>query len=81
MISDQVKKDFVLVNKFLDNLGLYRIKSTEWEKIVEKQEQKGIAKYGHTIDDCPNDAYDWQVMMLEEMVDFMVYYRKYMERF
>ena len=77
MISDQVKKDFVFVNKFLDNLGLYKIKSTEWASIVEKQEQKGIAKYGHTIDDCPDDKYNWKGMMMEELADAMMYFRKW----
>lgn len=76
MISDQVKRDSGHVNRFLNQLGLDRIKIKDWESIVERQEQKGIAKYGHTIDDCPNDKYDWHQMIAEELVDCMMYVRK-----
>jgi len=43
------------------------------KKIVELQQEKGIKKYGHSIDNCPLDKYDWQKMMGEELADFLIY--------
>lgn len=40
---------------------------------VEYQINKGFGKYNHTLDDCPDNAYDFDHMALEEMVDGMQY--------
>jgi chromosome segregation ATPase len=42
-------------------------------EILEKQNAKGLATYGHTLDDCPMDKYDWNHMALEELIDALQY--------
>lgn len=42
-------------------------------KILDKQNKKGMDTYGQTLDECPDDAYDWQQMMIEELVDALQY--------
>jgi len=44
--------------------------------VLDKQEQKGIKTYGQTLEDCPDYAYDWQNMALEELVDAVQYMAK-----
>ena len=34
---------------------------------------KGYETYGQTLDDCPDDAYDWQQMQIEELLDGLQY--------
>lgn len=41
--------------------------------LVDAQDEKGIKKYGVTIDDAKDEQYDWNVMALEELVDGMKY--------
>ena len=43
---------------------------------VISQQDKGLKKYGHSIDDCPNDKYDWVDMSYEEIADFLIYKQK-----
>ena len=43
----------------------------EFSKIIDSQEQKGIEKYGKTIDEAKN--YDWKLMALEEAADLQKY--------
>lgn len=43
----------------------------EFSKIIDAQDQKGIEKYGKTIDDAVN--YDWELMALEEAADLQKY--------
>lgn len=46
------------------------------DRVLDKQNEKGMATYGQTLDDCPDDAYEWNVMALEEMADGMQYMAK-----
>lgn len=39
--------------------------------LLDAQDEKGIAKYGKTIDDA--EDYDWNVMAMEEMADGLKY--------
>lgn len=39
--------------------------------VVDKQDRKGMRKYGKTIDDATD--YDWNLMALEESVDLNKY--------
>lgn len=39
------------------------------EKKLDQQNAKGLINYGQTIDDCPENDYDWSVMALEESLD------------
>lgn len=42
-------------------------------EILDQQEQKGITTYGHTLEDCPDEDYDWDIMALEELIDALQY--------
>lgn len=37
---------------------------------------KGYETYGQTLDDCPDDAYDWDQMLIEELLDGLQYMAK-----
>jgi NTP pyrophosphatase (non-canonical NTP hydrolase) len=41
--------------------------------LLDRQEEKGIATYGHTLEDCPEDKFDWQQMTIEELIDALQY--------
>ena len=46
------------------------------DRVLDKQNAKGMATYGQTLDECPDEAYDWNVMAIEELVDGMQYLAK-----
>lgn len=46
------------------------------KKVRLQQMQKGLNTYGQTLDDCPADAYDWNVMAIEELTDAINYLAK-----
>ena len=48
----------------------------EYRDILEHQYNKGMSKYGHTIDNCPNNKFNWTNTLLEELVDASVYILK-----
>lgn len=41
--------------------------------ILDKQNEKGLKKYGESIDEASNEDYDWNRMALEEAVDLIQY--------
>ncbi|WP_145148537.1 hypothetical protein [Paenibacillus xylanexedens] len=45
-------------------------------ELLDKQNEKGIAKYGSTIDQAADQYYDWKLMAMEEMVDLIQYQQK-----
>ncbi len=50
------------------------------DRVLDKQNEKGMATYGHTLDDCPDEAYDWKMMAIEELVDGIQYLAKENQR-
>jgi len=50
------------------------------ERNINKQIAKGMRKYGHTLEDCPVDRYDWQAMLIEELIDALQYQQKELQR-
>lgn len=42
-------------------------------EILDKQDQKGLLKYGTTIDEANDKNYNWNLMALEESADLMKY--------
>ena len=50
------------------------------DRVLDKQNAKGMATYGQTLDDCPDDDYDWNVMAIEELADGMQYLAKENQR-
>ncbi|MFD1203571.1 nucleoside triphosphate pyrophosphohydrolase family protein [Sporosarcina contaminans] len=47
---------------------------------IDQQTEKGVNKYSHTLDDCPPNKYDWQTMIIEELVDALQYQQKEIRR-
>jgi NTP pyrophosphatase (non-canonical NTP hydrolase) len=45
--------------------------------LLDMQEQKGIQTYGHSLEDCPDDKFDWQQMTIEELIDALQYQVKF----
>lgn len=43
------------------------------EQRLTEQTDKGIAKYGQSLDEVPVDAYNWNQMAAEEMIDGLQY--------
>jgi hypothetical protein len=41
--------------------------------IMDSQDVKGFKKYNKTLDVVPLDAYDWDLMAMEEMADCIKY--------
>lgn len=50
------------------------------EQHIDEQNAKGMANYGQSLDDSPVDAYDWQNMIIEEMIDALQYQQKEMKK-
>ncbi|MED4885041.1 hypothetical protein [Bacillus smithii] len=40
---------------------------------LEIQLNKGYSKYHQTLDECPDEAYDWDSMLIEELIDGIQY--------
>ena len=55
------------------------IPNSLYREILERQNTKGLAEYGHSLDDCPNEKYDWITQMLEEKIDYHQYKDKFRE--
>jgi hypothetical protein len=51
-----------------------------FSKILDAQDEKGIKKYGTTIDEASDQNYDWNVMALEECADLFKYLIKENQR-
>ena len=46
------------------------------DRVLDKQNAKGMATYGQTLDDCPDESYDWKMMAIEELADGIQYLAK-----
>ena len=47
---------------------------------IDAQNEKGMKKYGESIDDCPVDDYDWQQEIIQELIDALNYQQKEISR-
>ncbi|OMF46585.1 hypothetical protein [Paenibacillus peoriae] len=45
-------------------------------ELLDKQNEKGLKKYGTTIDQVSDMVYDWKLMALEEAIDLIQYQQK-----
>jgi chromosome segregation ATPase len=75
-----------LTNNFAEGIikGL-RPKTTQavidgFSKLLDAQDDKGIKKYGTTIDEAEDAEYDWRIMALEETADLQKYLVKEIKR-
>ncbi len=50
-----------------------RKKINEW---LDERDEKGVETYGQTLTECPDDAYNWNVMIMEELLDGIQYAAK-----
>lgn len=39
------------------------------EEGIDAQNAKGLKNYNQTLDDCPAEDYEWNIMMIEELID------------
>lgn len=72
----KINKNVTISNKYLGNGKINVNFEIDCDKLIDtlkSQQKKGIIKYGHTIDLCPDDKYNWEQMMLEEIADGIVY--------
>ena len=49
-------------------------------RIIDSQDEKGLAKYGRDIDDAKDKDWDWKLMALEEAADYSKYLIKEIKR-
>ena len=54
---------------------LYNIKA-----LMDAQNEKGLKKYGQSLDDCPSYQHDWKIMIIEELIDALQYQQKEISR-
>lgn len=47
---------------------------------LDQRCDKGEETYNHTLDDCPDDKYDWRDMLIEELLDGLQYQEKEIKR-
>ena len=45
-------------------------------ELLDKQNEKGLRKYGTTIDEAKDEHYDWRLMAIEELIDLVQYQQK-----
>jgi hypothetical protein len=64
----------------MQQYGNYRYKKgsvrDRINELLINQTEKGLSKYGHTLDDCLDNKFDWRLMAMEEMIDCMQYQQK-----
>lgn len=60
-----------VINEILDKIGSKNKHIIN--NILNKQEKKGIATYGHSLEDCPDNKFDWDLMTIEELIDALQY--------
>ncbi|MGL6105205.1 hypothetical protein [Romboutsia sp.] len=69
-----------IVPDILNSMGMWYLNSNHISETYDKQVAKGLAKYGHSLQDCPEDKFDWNIMALEELVDAAQYIIKFEEQ-
>jgi transposase len=47
---------------------------------LDQRCDKGLDTYGHELDDCPDDKFDWRDMLIEELLDGLQYQEKEIRR-
>jgi hypothetical protein len=47
---------------------------------LDQRCDKGLDTYGHELDDCPDDKFDWRDMLIEELLDGLQYQEKEIKR-
>ncbi|MBZ5203217.1 hypothetical protein HU147_18600 [Planomicrobium chinense] len=53
---------------------------TTIEQHINEQNAKGLKNYGQTLDECPVEDYNWQNMIIEELIDALQYQQKEIKR-
>lgn len=49
-------------------------------KIIDSQNEKGLQKYGESLDECDLNKHDWNLMIIEELIDALQYQQKEINR-
>lgn len=50
------------------------------EGLIDNQNEKGLKKYGHTLEECDPGEYNWNLMIAEELIDALQYQQKEINR-
>ncbi len=53
-----------------------KVSRKTYDNIKKRQFKKGLNKYGMTLAEQPENAYNWLEMAIEEVVDFVEYCNK-----
>lgn len=61
-----VSPDSTFKGIILDTVGL----------LIDKQTEKGVIKYGQSLEACDPSAFNWNVMIQEELIDALQYQQK-----
>jgi hypothetical protein len=51
-----------------------------FSSLMEERHQKGLATYGTTLDEAKDLDYDWDQMLIEELLDALQYQQKEIRR-
>jgi hypothetical protein len=60
----------------MDRPKISQIVIDEFTKLIDSQDVKGLEKYNTSIDEAPDEIYDWKLMALEESADLQKYLLK-----
>lgn len=71
-IADETISDYGINEYFVS----FVLNSERLKQVILSQQEKGIKKYGHSIDECPFDKFDWEEMFYEEIADALIYIEK-----
>lgn len=69
-------RNFLKAKLILLIFGGINLTRKEYNIAFKAQKDKGLLKYGHTLTECCYDAFDWSLMALEEIIDFLQYVDK-----
>lgn len=45
-------------------------------QLIDGQNSKGMETYGRPLEECPPEDYDWNLMIIEELIDALQYQQK-----
>lgn len=52
----------------------------KFDNWLDERCDKGLNTYGHELDDCPDEKFDWRNMLIEELLDGLQYQEKEIRR-
>jgi hypothetical protein len=62
------------------NLSIREELKQKFAEQLDAQCAKGENKYGHALDTCPDNSFDWRDMLIQELIDGLQYQEKEIRR-